>query len=112
MGELHNLDKQIGRLVQGIDALGVSQDTLILAIGDNGAPNDALNTLLRRNGGLRTGKGNLYEGGIREPFIIRWPGTVPAGVVNSNTITLWTCCRPGARWPGFRYPTPRSLART
>ncbi|HPY31616.1 MAG TPA: sulfatase-like hydrolase/transferase [Verrucomicrobiota bacterium] len=86
LGELHNLDKQIGRLVQGIDALGVGQDTLILAIGDNGAPNDALNTLLRRNGGLRTGKGNLYEGGIREPFIIRWPGTVPAGVVNSNTI--------------------------
>jgi len=86
LGELHNLDKQIGRLVQGIDALGAGANTLIVVIGDNGAPNDALETLLNRNGGLRGGKGNLYEGGIREAFIIRWPGTVPAGVVNSNTV--------------------------
>lgn len=85
LGELHNLDKQIGRLVQGIDALGVGSNTLIVAVGDNGAPNDALKTLLNRNGGLRSGKGNLYEGGIREPFLIRWTGIVPAGVVNSNT---------------------------
>lgn len=86
LGELHNLDKQIGRLVQGIDALGVGDNTLVVVVGDNGAPNDALNSLLNRNGGLRSGKGNIYEGGIREPFIIRWPGTVPAGVVNSNTV--------------------------
>lgn len=85
LGELHNLDKQIGRLVQGVDALGVRSNTLIVVVGDNGAPNDALNTLLKRNGVLRSGKGNLYEGGIREPFIVRWPGTVPAGVVNTTT---------------------------
>ncbi len=86
LGELHNLDKQIGRLVQGIDALGIGANTLIVVVGDNGAPNDALETMLNRNGGLRGGKGNLYEGGIREAFLIRWPGTVPAGVVNSNTV--------------------------
>lgn len=86
LGELHNLDKQIGRLTHGIDALGVGTNTLIVVVGDNGAPNDALNTLLRRNGGLRGAKGNLYEGGVREPFIVRWTGTVPAGVVNSNTV--------------------------
>lgn len=85
LGELHNLDQQIGRLVQGIDALGAGSNTLIVVVGDNGAPNDALETLLNRNGGLRGGKGNLYEGGIREPFLIRWPGIVPSGVVNSNT---------------------------
>lgn len=86
LGELHNLDKQIGRLVEAIDALGARSNTLIVVVGDNGAPNDALNRLLNRNGGLRSGKGNIYEGGIREPFIIRWPGTVPTGVVNSNTV--------------------------
>lgn len=86
LGELHNLDKQIGRLVQAIDALGVGSNTLVVVVGDNGAPNDSLNTLLKRNGGLRGGKGNIYEGGIRELFIIRWPGTVPGGVVNSNTV--------------------------
>ena len=86
LGELHNLDKQIGRLVQGVDALGVGSNTLIVVVGDNGAPNDTLNAILQRNGGLRGGKGNLYEGGFREAFIVRWPGTVPAGVVNTNTV--------------------------
>ena len=85
LGELHNLDKQIGRLMSAVDGLGISNNTLMVVVGDNGAPNDALKTLLNRNGGLRSGKGNLYEGGIREPFLARWPGTVPAGVVNSNT---------------------------
>lgn len=85
LGELHNLDKQIGRLVDAVDALGVGSNTLVVVIGDNGAPNDSLNQILNRNGGLRGGKGNLYEGGFREPFLIRWPGRVPAGVVNSNT---------------------------
>ncbi len=85
LGELHNLDKQIGRLVDGVDALGVGSNTLVVVIGDNGAPNDTIETILNRNGGLRGGKGNIYEGGIREPFFIRWPGTVPAGIVNSNT---------------------------
>ncbi|MFN7140001.1 MAG: sulfatase, partial [Limisphaerales bacterium] len=85
LGELHNLDKQIGRLVQAVDGLGLGTNTLFVVVGDNGAPNDALKTLLDRNGGLRGGKGNLYEGGIRVPFIIRMPGTVSAGVVNSTT---------------------------
>jgi arylsulfatase A-like enzyme len=58
----------------------------MVVVGDNGAPNDTIENLLNRNGGLRGGKGNLYEGGIRELFIVRWPGTVPAGVVNSNTV--------------------------
>lgn len=86
LGELHNLDKQVGRLVQAIDGMGIATNTLIVVVGDNGAPNDSLNTILRRNGGLRSGKGNLYEGGFREPFMVRWPGTVPSGVVNSNTV--------------------------
>lgn len=85
LGELHNLDKQIGRLVQAVDGLGIATNTLIVVIGDNGAPNDKVNQILNRNGGLRGGKGNLYEGGFREPFMVRWPGTIPAGVVNSNT---------------------------
>ncbi len=85
LGELHNLDKQIGRLVSAVDALGAKSNTLVVVVGDNGAPNDSINTILNRNGGLRGGKGNLYEGGFREPFFVRWPGTVPAGVVNSNT---------------------------
>lgn len=85
LGELHALDQQIGRLVDTLDSLGVAENTLIVLVGDNGAPNDALKTLLNRNGGLRAGKGNLWEGGVRVPFIVRMPGRVPAGVVNDTT---------------------------
>ncbi|RYD27953.1 MAG: hypothetical protein EOP87_20355, partial [Verrucomicrobiaceae bacterium] len=85
LGELNALDKQIGRVIDTIDNLGLAETTLIVLVGDNGAPNDALETLLNRNGGLRSGKGNIWEGGIRVPFIARMPGTVAAGVVNSTT---------------------------
>ncbi|MBB5353767.1 hypothetical protein HNR46_004029 [Haloferula luteola] len=85
LGELHALDEQIGRLVAAVDDLGIAEETLILVIGDNGAPNDTINAILTRNGGLRGGKGTLWEGGIREPFMVRMPGTVPSGVVNETT---------------------------
>ncbi len=85
LGELHNLDKQIGRLISAVDGLGIATNTLIIIVGDNGAPDDSIETLLRRNGGLRSGKGNLYEGGFREPFLARWPGSIPSNVVNTTT---------------------------
>lgn len=85
LSELRELDAVIGTLVDAVDALGVANNTLIVVVGDNGAPDDNLNAILNRNGGLKGGKGNLFEGGIREPFFVRMPGTVPAGVVNSTT---------------------------
>ncbi|WP_395751285.1 sulfatase-like hydrolase/transferase [Prosthecobacter sp.] len=71
-------DRQIGRL---IDALPAS--TLIILCGDNGPEPTLEHT---RTHGLRGMKWSLYEGGIRTPLIIRWPGVVPAGVVNESTV--------------------------
>lgn len=85
LGELNDLDRQIGRLLDAIDNLGITNNTLVVLVGDNGAPNDSVNTLLNRNGGLRGGKGNLWEGGIRVAFLARMSGTIPAGVVNTTT---------------------------
>ena len=80
---LMETDRQVGRLLDGLRALGAESNTLVLLAGDNG-PEPSLNRT--RTGGLRGMKWSLYEGGIRTPFIARWPGTLPAGKVNSTTV--------------------------
>lgn len=76
------MDKQIGRLMAGIKQLGIDDDTLVIFASDNGPyPH-----LAGRTVGLRGCKLSLYEGGIRLPFIARWPRVVPAGVTDSTTV--------------------------
>lgn len=75
---LTETDRQIGRLMDALPA-----DTLIILCGDNG-PEPTLDHT--RTKGLRGMKWSLYEGGIRTPLIVRWPGKVPAGVVNETTV--------------------------
>ncbi len=76
-------DRQIGRLLAGIRDLGIDNDTLVIFTSDNGA----LPTFRGdRSAGLRGSKLSLYEGGIRLPFIVRWPGKVPAGRVDESSV--------------------------
>lgn len=81
-GVLDEYDRQIGRLMDGLKKLGVDQNTIVIFTSDNGpAPK-----LEGRTNGMRGMKLSLYEGGIREPFIVRWPGHVPAGRVDNNSV--------------------------
>jgi arylsulfatase A-like enzyme len=68
-----NIDWNVGRLLEGLDALGLADDTIVLYFSDNG-PNT-----WRWNGGMRGRKGSTDEGGVRSPLLVRWPGHVPAG---------------------------------
>lgn len=80
---LAELDRQVGRLLDGIRAGGQAERTLVIFLGDNGA----LPTFDQsRTGGFRGSKLSLYEGGIRIPLIAWWPGHVPAGQVNETTV--------------------------
>lgn len=98
---LEELDRQIGRLLDGLKELGMDDNTLILFTSDNG-PNPSYKNA--RTGGLRGQKGQLYEGGIRMPFMVRWPARIKPGQVNTTTVMCSVdifptlCSIAGVKW--------------
>lgn len=88
LASLEHVDAQIGRVVDHIDQLGLGDQTLILVTADNGAVLANANRL-NSNGAFRGGKGDLFEGGIREPLVARWTGHVAAGRTDTQTV-MWT----------------------
>lgn len=89
-GVVTEMDRQIGRLLDKLDELGLTDNTIVVFSSDNG-PEDIHLTESAHSGVGHTGpfrgrKRSLYEGGIRTPFIIRWPGKAPAGKVDDSTI--------------------------
>ena len=69
------MDDAIGELLAILDESGLATNTLIIFLSDNGGASAA------DNGPLRGGKGNVFDGGVRVPCIVRWPGRVPTGSV-------------------------------
>ena len=83
---VENLDRNIGRLLDALEATGQAQDTLLVFTSDNGglATSDSSPTC---NAPLAEGKGWMYDGGIRVPLIVRWPGVVAPGTTTSAVTT-------------------------
>ena len=81
------MDDGVGRIRARLQAAGIEQNTLIVFIGDNGAPlkQGAWNGSL--NAPLTGEKGMLTDGGIRTPFVAAWPGTLPAGKVYEQPVS-------------------------
>jgi arylsulfatase A len=71
------LDHLIGQVLATLDALGLAQNTLVVFTSDNGGHPE-----FSANGPLRGSKWNVYEGGVRVPWIVRWPGRVRAGAMS------------------------------
>ncbi|MEM7581921.1 MAG: sulfatase [Acidobacteriota bacterium] len=76
-----SLDEAIGRLLKALEDRGLERETVVIFLSDNGGVWDLHEG---RNGPLRGGKTQLFEGGIRAPLIVRWPGRVAAGSVSSE----------------------------
>jgi len=81
---LAQLDEGVGTILAAIEKAGVHERTLVVFLSDNGGP---VRELTSRNGPLRGEKGALLEGGIRVPFFLSLPGTIPAGQVYGETVS-------------------------
>ncbi len=83
---VESVDDCVGQIMDTLEELGLEDNTLFIFTSDNGGlvgPTD--------NSPLRSGKGFPYEGGIREPFIVRWPGKVEANTVNHTLVCSIDC---------------------
>jgi arylsulfatase A-like enzyme len=78
---IQSADESVGRVMKKLDELKIADRTVIIFMSDNGglSVKEAVNTPSTSNAPLRAGKGYLYEGGIREPLIVKWAGAVKAG---------------------------------
>jgi len=84
---IHLLDGDVGRIVDLVDDLGIKDNTLIIFTSDNGG-HSVIWKAFDTNGPLRGYKRDLTEGGIRVPFIARWPGKIPAGKTSDEIIAF------------------------
>lgn len=85
------LDAYVGQILDKLDQLGLTQNTIVIFSSDNGAHREggADPAFFNSSAGLRGHKRDLYEGGIRTPFIVKWPGKVKSGSRNAFMGAFW-----------------------
>ncbi len=86
-GNITQADDAFGRLMQALAKMNLADDTIVIFTSDNGPEGNGLKMRTRGStGGLRGRKRSVYEGGIRVPFMVRWPGHVPAGKTSDQPV--------------------------
>lgn len=103
---IENLDASVGRVMAKLDALGLRKNTLVVFYSDNGGldrrfdeanlladsvkhvyESEDLGFTATSNAPLKSGKGSVYEGGIRVPLIVNWPGKIASGALSSTPVS-------------------------
>lgn len=85
------MDKDVGLLLETLKTLNLDEKTIVLFTSDNGPHREGGHDpiFFNSNGGLRGFKRDLYEGGIRMPFIARWPGVIEPGSITFHNSAFW-----------------------
>ncbi len=96
------MDRDIGRLFELLVTLGIDEQTIVFFCSDNGAT--YTDPPISSAGPLRGKKGDLYEGGIRTPMIVRWPGRIQPGRVSDHVWALWDVLPTAAELAGVDPP--------
>lgn len=104
---VHSVDDAMGRLLETLDRTGLTDRTLIVFTGDNGGLDRQGRPT--ENAPLRSGKGYAYEGGLRTPWIVRWPGVTEAGAVSREPIASVDLLPTIAAAVGTRPPADRAI---
>jgi hypothetical protein len=116
---ISDLDLSVGRVLDALDKQGLAQNTLILFSSDNGGVNKtagdtpqnlAQTAGLKPVGPFRGGKHDVWEGGFRVPYLVRWPGHVPAGTVCDETISVVDTLASIAAITGAKLPKANEAA--
>jgi arylsulfatase A len=106
--QVSRLDADVGRLLALLRELGLDERTLVMTSGDNGssfAPNSEFGKLFQQaSNGMRGYKRELYEGGLRQAALARWPGQVPAGRVSHAPWAFWDFLPTAAELAGAKLP--------
>ena len=100
---INMLDTDVGILVKLVEELELSENTLIIFTSDNGGHNNIWEGF-DTNGPLRGYKRDLYEGGIRVPFIARWVGNIPEGIVSHEIVAFQDMLPTFAELAGENFP--------
>jgi len=88
-----SLDESVGRVLAHLQRRGLDRNTIVIFASDNGGyigtdRKSGQSVPVTNNAPLRSGKGSLYEGGIRIPLLVRWPGVTPRGTACSEPVIL------------------------
>ena len=99
---INEIDWSVGRILDTLKGEGVDENTLVIFFSDNGPA-------IGSAGPLKGRKGSTFEGGMREPTVIRWPGQIPAGKDNGELMTAMDLLPTFAKLAGAEVPKDRVI---